>query len=275
MAEKTFDQCYWFDYDSFQDICLYEVGSFCCPPGYSYGPIIRDTHILHYVRRGRGKLVYRDKTYQIAANCIFVIREGDMGYYEADAEEPWEYLWIRFRGYKADALLKKAHITAYAPVLDVRERAESIGGRMDAILKNYEKEYEAVGTVFGLFQDILDCVNPGNEYRREGGSVEYVQLVYNYIHQKYAEPISIQEISDYCGVNRSYLSRIFQAAAKQSPQQYLLRYRVGKARSLLEETDLPVLEVAYSVGYRDPFAFSKMFKQIVGVSPSEYRRTAH
>ena len=55
------------------------------------------------------------------------------------------------------------------------------------------------------------------------------------------------------------------------PQEYLIFYRVKKAKQLLKDPDLPIQHIAYSVGYNDPFAFSKVFKKETGISPSQYR----
>ena len=57
----------------------------------------------------------------------------------------------------------------------------------------------------------------------------------------------------------------------QSPQQYLLAFRMEKARSLLADASTSVKEVARLVGYRDAFSFSKAFHRFTGKSPSEYR----
>ncbi len=51
MAQKTFDECYWFTYDSNKDLCLFEVGRFHCPTSYGYCTIISDTYIMHFLIR--------------------------------------------------------------------------------------------------------------------------------------------------------------------------------------------------------------------------------
>jgi transcriptional regulator GlxA family with amidase domain len=54
--------------------------------------------------------------------------------------------------------------------------------------------------------------------------------------------------------------------------EYLQRFRVNKARDLLQFSTHPVEEIAWNVGYTDGSAFRKVFQRIVGLSPSEYRR---
>jgi AraC-like DNA-binding protein len=57
-----------------------------------------------------------------------------------------------------------------------------------------------------------------------------------------------------------------------SPKDYMLEYRMKKAVEFLADESLSIGNIAYSVGYKDPLTFSKMFKVKMGVSPTEYRK---
>lgn len=276
MPGKTFDQCYWFHYDSYEDISLYEVGSFQCPPSYGYGPIIRETYILHYIFRGKGTLWLEEKEYKIHEHQIFVIPAGLVSRYKADEEEPWDYIWIRFHGIKAQELLKKAGITVHTPVYTPAGSTEGIERCLLDILKHYKKEYASIGNVFHLFQQMIDLSE--TPLKQSGAKSEnpdfHIQNALNYIRQRYSEPVRIQELARHCGLNRSYLARIFKQAMGCSPQEYLIAYRIGKARQLLSSERISIQNIAYSVGYNDPYTFSRLFKRETGLSPSAYRRAA-
>ena len=94
-----------------------------------------------------------------------------------------------------------------------------------------------------------------------------------YISHHYQEKVKINELADYIGVNRSYLTSSFKKAVGCSPQEYLVNLRMEKAKNLLKNTDMPINAVAAAVGYQDQLAFSKIFKQNFTVSPKEYRKT--
>lgn len=70
---------------------------------------------------------------------------------------------------------------------------------------------------------------------------------------------------------RTFLRR-FQKATGLRPTEYLQLLRVGKARELLEQSDLAVEEIAWRVGYEDTGAFRKVFQRVMGLTPGEYRR---
>lgn len=93
----------------------------------------------------------------------------------------------------------------------------------------------------------------------------------DYIAYHYREKIKINELADYIGVNRSYLTSSFKKAIGCSPQEYLVNLRMEKAREMLRNTDMQINAIAAAVGYQDQLAFSKIFKQHFGASPKAYR----
>ena len=81
----------------------------------------------------------------------------------------------------------------------------------------------------------------------------------------------MEEAARQAGVSRSCLYRAFQAEFGCSPSIYLTRYRIQRACQLLRHSQLPVGTVAASVGFEDPFYFSRAFRRETGQSPSAYR----
>ena len=63
-----------------------------CAPGHSFGPAVREYFLLHYVVRGKGIFRRGKREYTLQAGEIFVIRPGEVTYYEADMRDPWEYM---------------------------------------------------------------------------------------------------------------------------------------------------------------------------------------
>jgi AraC-like DNA-binding protein len=74
------------------------------------------------------------------------------------------------------------------------------------------------------------------------------------------------------GLSESHFSRVFKAQTGHAPLDYFILLKMQHASALLAVTDLHVKEVAAAVGYSDPYYFSRLFKQVIGVSPRDYRR---
>ncbi len=92
-----------------------------------------------------------------------------------------------------------------------------------------------------------------------------------YVHAHYAEPLSREELARAVGVSERHLNRCFQQEMGLPPMTYLNRYRVKRARSLLEQGH-NVTEVAMAVGFSDSNYFGRVFRLEVGVSPGSYQR---
>ena len=84
--------------------------------------------------------------------------------------------------------------------------------------------------------------------------------------------LSLERMANEIGVSALYLPRLFKSAVGQSPHQYVLARRIERARALLRDTDLPVVDVALASGFSSQSHLSNWFHRIVGVSPATYRK---
>jgi AraC-like DNA-binding protein len=92
------------------------------------------------------------------------------------------------------------------------------------------------------------------------------------IHKRPAQPWTVASLAEAAGMSRSAFAERFTAVVGESPMQYLTRWRLQKAASLLRAGDAGLAEVAARVGYESDAAFNKAFKRILGVTPGVYRR---
>jgi AraC-like DNA-binding protein len=92
-----------------------------------------------------------------------------------------------------------------------------------------------------------------------------------YINMHFTEAISSSDIAKSSGLSASRFSQVFRQWTGHSPKEYLRRVRIDKARALLADIDLSVKEVAARTGFEDQYHFSRIFRQIDGLSPTLYR----
>lgn len=99
-----------------------------------------------------------------------------------------------------------------------------------------------------------------------------IRKMLDYIHQNFAEDISLVEISGAAGVSERECLRCFQKVLQISPIQYLLKYRVMQgAEMLLEKPASNISEIAFFCGFDSPSNFAKIFKRFYNCTPREYR----
>jgi len=88
----------------------------------------------------------------------------------------------------------------------------------------------------------------------------------------YAQPLDVPALARIAHVSEAHFIRTFRATFGETPHRYLQRRRVERAMYLLVQTDQPVTEICYAVGFASLGTFSRTFRDIVGESPSAYRR---
>ncbi|MCD8327368.1 MAG: response regulator [Lachnospiraceae bacterium] len=105
--------------------------------------------------------------------------------------------------------------------------------------------------------------------RQESDSVS---LMKDYIHKNYPNPsLSVKDISDHAHLSVAYACTVFKTETGKTMNQYLTEYRMDKARQLLNDPRIKIVEISSRIGYMDGNYFGKSFKKITGLSPSEYR----
>ncbi|AIQ18525.1 AraC family transcriptional regulator [Paenibacillus sp. FSL H7-0357] len=119
---------------------------------------------------------------------------------------------------------------------------------------------------------LIDKITKICSNRQWKGSSKHRQVVdfmTSYIHEHYAEELTLAELSDKVFISRNHLSIIFKNITGETFNNYLTRVRIEKARELLMERNMLVYEVAERVGYKNIPYFSTLFKKITGMNPTE------
>ena len=267
---KGCDFCKFVNYEDSDDFYLYELGQNKCEPLYSYEHLVKNRIILHFIVKGKGILRINNNEYDVREHQIFLIPENTRAFYQADKDDPWEYIWFHIGGPKIPLILKEAGLDSDHPVYTPLSCADKIEELARDILANYTRQYYCVGSLYKICDYMIEY-SSRKEEREINNSLLYVKNVISYIQLKYSEPVKIDKIAFSLGLNRSYLTRLFKDATGYSLQEYLQTYRMKMAVKLLADNSLSIAQVAANVGYSDTFTFSKAFKRHFGKSPSDYR----
>lgn len=102
-------------------------------------------------------------------------------------------------------------------------------------------------------------------------SVEAIKTPVKFIQQNYRQPITVEKLANLAFLSISALERRFKKHLTKTPKQYINEVRLENARRLLVETNKPIAEIGYEVGFSDHSYFSKQFKKLFGQQPSETR----
>lgn len=268
-----------FPNEHFMDLTLYQYGWEKCAPLHSYGPYVRNHYLFHYVLSGSGTLVAKrsdgsQHNYRIRSGEGFMIFPQQITTYYADLEHPWEYTWIEFNGLKAGGYLELAGISEISPIYHAMNKSASQALRNEVLYitgKPEKSPLQLIGHTY-LFLDLL--VNSSLTRKmntKENLKDFYIREAVSFLEQHYQDDISIEDLAQFCGLNRSYFSKIFKGKTGQTPQEFLIRYRMDKATQLLKLSSLSIHDISMAVGYPNPLHFSRAFKNVCGISPRQWR----
>lgn len=151
--------------------------------------------------------------------------------------------------------------------------------------REYDNAFDAYNT--GFLDEIL-TINDFDELRiwcrntvekaaahmnsyREYNTGSLVGKAKEYIKTGYSRQITLEDVSRDINVSPQYLSKLFKEEAGTNFIDYLTCIRIRNGKQLLEESELSIKEISYKIGYSDPNYFSRLFKKIEGVTPTEYK----
>lgn len=268
---KTFER----QEQDFGELSLCHCGYSICAPGHSFGPAVRPNYILHYVLDGRGTYRIGSRTYHLEREQGFLIEPNVMTFYQADAQQPWTYLWIGFQGTRADQLMREIGLSYRVPTFSSgcgAELLQIVQQILQSDRADVEQRLFVQAQMYTFFSRIAHGVFIQNGGFQMDKQNYYVQAAVEYIQTNYARSIKVHDIAEYVGVSRSYLTTLFQSILHTSPNAYLTNFRLSRAKEQLTLTNFSIGIVADMCGYQDSLVFSKAFKQHVGLTPSQYRK---
>lgn len=240
------------------------------PPNlHKWGPGIRDVYALHYIIRGQGTYRAKEHLFTLKAHESFIIFPQTEVYYYPDPDDPWEYVWIEFKGDEAGALVS---LTSMRPDCPVTGKSAEDLFPLFSIMENANvKPFERLRSTAKL-RLLLSYYAEYFPSLAMLHSQDYLWAAKEYIANNYwREDLTVTEIARFVSVERSYLYRLFKEATGQSVSAYVAALRMERACELLKRPELSVKAVAYSVGYHDQLYFSKVFKRATSLTPSEYK----
>lgn len=198
----------------------------------------------------------------------------------------WEYLFIDVEGFmkrfldspvKAEKMIQRI----YSKALFLREEEyPSIFAKILKIMnimRDGEEFYleEAKGVLAALLVEIARLNRPSEEDRvaeETGKLTNMITRVLDFVSYHYMEDIKVEDLAKSCHISETHFRRIFTSYMKVTPLEYINTVRVQTACELLQKTDDPVADIAHKCGFTTNSTFNRNFKQIMGVTPIEWRK---
>jgi AraC-like DNA-binding protein len=255
-----------------KDLAIVCGGHEKCAPDYQLDRLSYPYHVIKYTIRGKGSFTIRSKTHQLKADVLSGFSPKDAHCYISDPANPMEHIFVIFVGTDTSQLFKRSTILAKG-ALDVANPGETLY-LLRAIMKaGLEKAPYSQQICCSYLRALLLRQAAKTDESSAGFSLatETYQQCKKYIDDNFSGISSPADAADACAVNIRYMARLFMLHGKITPHDYILRLKLNKAATLLLTCGLSINELGYSLGFSDPYHFSRVFKRFHGLAPNFYR----
>lgn len=232
-----------------------------------------DSFLFFYVKSGSGILNYENKEYVVeAGDCVFLNCKNP--YYHRTSDNLWNLEWIHFNGSNVLPIYLKYVERGGQPVFhpESLSEAEGIWGQINDVAHSadYIRDIRINEYLTRLQTFLMGYSwNPEETHSNKNKTAFALR---EYLDTHYRDKITLDSIAERFFTNKYSLSRDFKEQFGTSIINYLLFTRITHAKQLLRFTDESVEEIGNRCGISPLYYFSRMFKQIEGISPMEYRQ---
>lgn len=248
-----------------------ETGDFWARGDFFTERSSKNSFEIFYTIDGKGIIEQNGKRVTLGrGSALLIDSRQPQRYRTADEASRWHHLWTHIDGVGVQELAKELEIGALRPVF----LAEPIARRhFSAIAENLEAPGIAAQTVVGLAVHSLlaEMIGAAQVHTESSTDETAIRSACQLIESAYAENITLDDLARTAQVSKSYLMKCFKKSIGATPYEYLLRYRINRAKELLAETDKRIGAIAEEVGFNSESNFSYRFAKVVGMSPRAYR----
>lgn len=164
--------------------------------------------------------------------------------------------------------------TKYLCMEIVKKAFEKAAKNSQSDIKRYVEEIFKCNTLAQLSQSVqqaIDMITPEPEYDDENKNKKVIKEIIGIIEENYMMDISLEWVADKVFLSPGYLSYLFKREVGQSLVKYITSYRLEKARHLLQNTNMKIVDICEKVGYNNVSYFCLIFKNYYGLSPAKFR----
>lgn len=227
--------------------------------------------ILILCTDGTGWCTLENERYEIKKDEAIIINTESPHTYGSLENNWWQLFWIHFNGSNARKLAETISDNSINSVFSLKMSVESkqlfsliCSSLLEGInLTNFELSCFRLWHLAGsLIRD------------RKTAYLDFygnIRTCLRYMEKSLDTTLTLKELSRQAGLTPQYLCRIFKKHTGHSPMEYYNMRKIQRACNLLDMTDFRISEIGNQIGIKDPYYFSRVFKHIMKMSPTEYR----
>ena len=257
---------------------LQEVGSLTAIRPHTSKREKLQSYLCFMVEDGEGELVYEGKKYELKTGDVVFI-DCRKAYSHSTGLNPnaglWSLRWCHFYGPSMPAIYAKYCERGGLPVIRGADVSQYAAILTDIYTLASSSDYIRDMRINGKLNDLLTLLMESSwhrEARINAPKKMEISQVKSFLDEHYKEKLSLESVASHFFIDKHYLARLFKAQYGVTLVTYLQQVRITHAKRMLRFTDKSIEEIGLECGIGELNYFSRVFKKLEGVSPSEFRR---
>ena len=241
---------------------------------YTYRKNGLPENFLFYCVDGHGWYQVDGQKYEVAPNEFFILPQNTEHAYGSSEDHPWSIYWVHFGGDQLPYLNELQSVKQHVKPGYIKNNGDIIA-EFTKIYKALELGYSIDNLLYAnmcLSHFISLFVYNSRHYSvTTPDKLDIVDAAILYMQQNINENLSLSQISSHANYSVSRFSNLFKQKTGYAPIDYFMQMKIQQACQQLDFTDRSIKDIAITMGFDDPYYFSKRFKQVIGIPPQKYR----
>ena len=257
---------------------LQEVGSLSAIRPHTSKREKLQSYLCFMVEDGEGELVYEGKKYELKTGDVVFI-DCRKAYSHSTGmnlnAELWSLRWCHFYGPSMPAIYAKYCERGGLPVIRGADVSQYAAILTDIYTLASSSDYIRDMRINGKLNDLLTLLMESSWHRGAHTNAPKkmdISLVKSFLDEHYKEKLSLESVASHFFIDKHYLARLFKEQYGVTLVTYLQQVRITHAKRMLRFTNKSIEEIGLECGIGELNYFSRVFKKLEGVSPSEFRR---
>lgn len=251
------------------------IGYYQQARGHNMRRPVHDDNLLIYCLDGKGKLTLGDRQITIRSGDLMILPAGTAHAYSSSDKVPWTIYWIHFSGSKShqfiDNIFKNSEsefrvplglhsrlVTDFENLLEARQR----GYKLDNFVHAANQLRQILSHIALLAP--LAKVKPNS-----GLDLEKIHTL---MQARIHEPLDLDTLAESVSLSKYHFVKRYKALTGDTPINHFINLKIDRACRLLDTSTKSINEISFAVGYEDAYYFSRIFKKVMGISPTQYRK---
>jgi len=235
-----------------------------------------DQTIFIYCAKGAGWCELESGEHKVKEGDLLVIPAYVPHTYGADEAHPWSIYWFHAKGSTIDPFLRELDVTIGQPVIGLGDDTQLLA-LFEEALGVLEQGYTTIQLVYAsqaLAHLIATMILDHRQVPQENANVhQRISQTINFMIQHLSRSLQLDALAAMANLSRSRYMHLFKQQTGYAPIDYFIRLKMHRACQLLDTTDSTVKVIAGQLGYEDPLYFSRVFRSVMEMTPTDYRES--